>query len=84
MLTNLTYDEVRPQLEQLVDRFSASSRGVGSRGFVRLSQDEFRAGGPAGCAWCVQNGYGWPEDLERTEMAAMPRADASKGQRQGD
>ena len=42
VLTNLTYDEVKPRLHELVDRlFYRVPAGVGSHGFVRISHDEF-------------------------------------------
>ena len=53
--------------------------GVGSSGFVKLSHDEFRTVVEKGARWCVQNGYGWEEDLERTEeFGQISGADASK------
>ncbi len=80
VLTNLTYDEVKPHLRQLVDRlFERVPAGVGSTGFVKISQDEFRQVVQEGARWCVQNGYGWPEDLERTEEGGcIAGADVSK------
>ena len=51
---------------------------MGSTGFVRLSEDEFgrhARGGPL----VHPRGYGWPEDLERTEDGGcLPGADPSK------
>ena len=66
--TNLTYDEVKPHLKQLVDRLYARvPAGVGSTGFLKISRGEFRRVVEQGARWCVRNGYGWEEDLERTE-----------------
>ena len=78
--TNLTHDEVRPRLKQLVDAlFKRVPAGVGCKGFVRLSHDEFRHVVEQGAAWCVQNGYGWEEDLELTEdRGGVSGADAEK------
>ena len=43
VVTNLHYDEVKPYLRQLVDQlFKRVPAGVGCRGFIRISQDEFR------------------------------------------
>lgn len=80
VLTNLTYDEVRPHLRDLVDRlYQRVPAGVGSRGFVKLSQDEFRHVVEEGSRWCLKNGFGWREDLERTEeTGCIGGADASK------
>lgn len=80
VLTNLTYEEVRPHLRQLVDKlFARVPAGVGSTGFVRVSKDEFRQVVEQGARWCLKNGYGWKEDLERTEEGGcISGADASK------
>jgi tRNA-splicing ligase RtcB len=75
--TDLTEAEVRPRLTELVDAlFAAVPSGVGSRGFVRLTADEFREVMVEGAGWCVRRGYGWPEDLAATEGAGcLPGAD---------
>jgi tRNA-splicing ligase RtcB len=80
VVTNLTYPEVQPRLKELVDAlFKRIPAGVGSTGFLRLSHDTFCDVITAGARWCVQQGYGWPEDLERTEDGGcLPGADASK------
>jgi tRNA-splicing ligase RtcB len=68
--TNLTYEEVQPQLRTLVQKlFKRVPAGVGSRGFVRLSQSEFRdLVAMDGAQWAVKSGYGWEEELERMEL----------------
>jgi tRNA-splicing ligase RtcB (3'-phosphate/5'-hydroxy nucleic acid ligase) len=78
--TNLTYEEVKPHLRNLVDRlFARVPAGVGSAGFIKMSQNEFRRAMELGARWCVKNGYGWEEDLERTEEhGCIAGADASK------
>ena len=78
--TNLQYEEVKPHLHQLVDRlFKRVPTGVGCQGFVRLSQDEFREVVEQGGVWCIENGYGWPEDLQATEEnGRIGGADSSK------
>jgi len=75
--TSLTEDEVRPRLRELVDAlFAAVPSGVGSRGFVPLTDDAFREVMVEGAAWCVRHGYGWPEDLAATEGGGrLPGAD---------
>ncbi len=75
--TSLTEAEVRPQLARLVDAlFAAVPSGVGSKGFVRLSGDEFGEVMREGARWCVRRGYGWPEDLDATEGGGcLPGAD---------
>ena len=66
--TNLTRDEVQPHLHRLVDRlYEQVPAGVGSSGLLKLSRPEFRRVVEQGSRWCVDNGFGWPEDLELTE-----------------
>jgi tRNA-splicing ligase RtcB len=66
--TDLSYEEIQPKLSILVDRlFERVPTGVGSTGFVRLSQDEFRHVVEQGARWCLKHGYGTAEDLRRTE-----------------
>ncbi len=79
VVTNLTLAEVQPRLKELVDAlYKRVPAGVGSTGFVRLSHDAFREVLTEGARWCVRKGYGWPEDLERTEDGGCFRgADAS-------
>jgi tRNA-splicing ligase RtcB len=75
--TQLSEDEVRPRLTELVEAlFRAVPSGVGARGFVRLTESAFRDVMREGAGWCVRHGYGWPEDLERTEgQGCLPGAD---------
>ncbi len=80
VLTNLTHGEIREHLRDLVDRlYLKVPAGVGSSGFLRISQDEFRRAVEQGAGWCIRNGYGWEEDLERTEeYGCISGADSSK------
>jgi tRNA-splicing ligase RtcB len=80
VLTNLTADEVKPHLKELVDRlYERIPAGVGRAGFVKLSRREFRRVVEEGSRWCVENGYGWQEDLALTEEdGCIDGADASK------
>jgi tRNA-splicing ligase RtcB len=78
--TNLTLDDVRPRLRQIIDRlFERVPAGVGSHGFLKISRDEFREVVEQGARWCVRNDYGWEDDLELTEEnGCIEGADASK------
>ena len=78
--TDLTLADVRPRLDQLMNElFRAVPAGVGSKGFVSLNQREFEAVMRRGAAWCVEQGYGWHDDLERIEeRGCIPGADPSK------
>jgi len=78
--TSLTLDEVKPRLRTLVDKlFESVPTGVGCTGFVNVSRDGFREVVERGASWCIDNGYGEPDDLETTEEhGCMAGADASK------
>lgn len=78
--TNLTLEEIQPHLSKLVDRlFQRIPCGVGGKGFVKVSKNEFKRVVEEGAPWCVRQGYGWQEDLERTEeQGCIAGADASK------
>jgi len=66
--TNLTHDDVRPHLPELVDAlYAAVPAGVGRSGLLTISPHEFRRLIEQGARWCVERGLGWPEDLDRTE-----------------
>ncbi|MEM5785483.1 MAG: RtcB family protein [Candidatus Aenigmatarchaeota archaeon] len=78
--TNLTIKEVQPKLKELVDElFKKVPAGVGSTGFVKLNKEEFDEVITKGVEWCIENGYGWKEDLERTEEnGRLKNADHNK------
>jgi tRNA-splicing ligase RtcB len=80
LLTNLIEKQVRPRLRDLVDGlFARVPAGVGCRGFLDLTPQRFRRVVEQGAPWCVREGYGWEEDLERTEEGGcIAGADASK------
>ena len=66
--TNLTFKDVQPKLKELVDTmFKTVPSGVGAKGFVNANKQQFKEIISEGSKWCVNNGYGWQEDLERTE-----------------
>jgi tRNA-splicing ligase RtcB len=78
--TNLTVDEVLPKIKELVDLlFERVPSGVGRGGFVQVDKKKFQDIMINGAKWCVENGYGWKEDLERIEdNGRIPWADPSK------
>ena len=79
VLTNLTADQVKPKLHQLVDRlFARIPTGVGCHGFVKLSQSEFGSVVEQGSRWCLKNGFATQDDLDMTEEGGcFPGADAA-------
>ena len=78
--TNLTINEVREKLKELVPAlFNAVPCGVGSKGKLRLNYDELDNVMTHGVNWAVENGYGTKEDIKNTEEnGCMPDADPSK------
>ncbi len=66
--TNLVYDEIKPHVPRLVDQlFTRVPCGVGCKGFIHVSRDEFREVIEKGARWCLDKGYGWRDDLNLTE-----------------
>ena len=66
--TNLREEDVRPRLSEIIDGlFEYIPSGLGLSGKVRLSFSQLDEVLLGGSEWCVENGYGWEEDAERTE-----------------
>ncbi len=78
--TNLTVKDVMPKIRELTDLlYKTVPAGVGSSGFVKLNKNEFRKVIEEGADWCVNNGYGWKEDLINTEEnGRIDGADSAK------
>ncbi|MCK4924319.1 MAG: RtcB family protein [Spirochaetes bacterium] len=78
--TDLQFDEVKQHLHTLIDRlFQRIPAGVGCRGTLQISRDDFRNLIEQGAAWCLKAGYGLPGDLRRTEEGGCMRgADSTK------
>ena len=78
--TDLTIDDVKPKLRELIEAlFKQVPSGVGGTGFVKITKDEFKKTIEEGAEWAVRKGYGWEEDLDRTEEhGCMKGADPSK------
>jgi len=68
VVTNLQEKDVEPHLEKLVDRLYRSvPAGVGASGMLKTTHKEFNEIVEHGARWCVKRGFGWEEDLDRTE-----------------
>ncbi len=78
--TDLTIKEVQPKLKELIDTlFKTVPAGVGSSGFLKVNKQQFTNIIETGVKWCTENGYGWEDDIERTEdYGVIKQADASK------
>lgn len=68
--TNLTLEEVRPKLKELLDRlFRYVPAGVGTKGSAPLSRKEFADLMVEGVDWCVKKGMATAEDRACTEQS---------------
>ena len=66
--TNLSLEEVRPKIEQLVaELFVNIPSGLGSTGKIRVSGKELDEVMIKGSPWIVEKGYGEAEDIVVTE-----------------
>lgn len=80
MTTNLTVDEVKPRIKELVDAlYLKVPAGVGCKGFVRVSKEEFKEIIVEGARWCLKKGFATEHDIEHIEdHGKIPGADAGK------
>ncbi len=87
--TNLMEKDVRPHLPEILDTlFEYVPAGLGLSGKVRLSYSQLDEVLKGGTEWCIENGYGWEEDIERTEeggklKAANPEKIDEKSKKRG-
>ncbi|WP_298519413.1 RtcB family protein [uncultured Methanobrevibacter sp.] len=77
--SNLTLADIEEHLDELTEKlFKNIPSGVGSKGKIRLDEGEIDKVLDYGAEWAVENGYGWPEDLEvLEENGRMVDADSS-------
>jgi tRNA-splicing ligase RtcB len=78
--TNLTENQVRPKLPQLLDTiFRNVPSGLGSEAKIKLTKSQLDEVLTHGAKWAVKNGYGKERDLEFLEsQGSLRQADASK------
>ncbi|WP_323190272.1 RtcB family protein [Halostella sp. PRR32] len=79
MTTNLTYDDVRGNEEELVDALFANvPSGLGGGGIVKGDADAIEGILARGVEWAVEEGYGVEDDLRACEdEGRRPDADPS-------
>jgi len=66
--TELTYDEVRPKLQELVKEiFDRVPCGPGVGGPVKLTKQDYMEIIKKGAWWAVERGWGVPDDLTKIE-----------------
>lgn len=80
MTTNLTIDEVKPKIKELVDAlYLKVPAGVGCKGFVQVSKEEFKELIEEGAKWCLKKGFATEDDVKHIESKGkILGADASK------
>jgi tRNA-splicing ligase RtcB len=68
MRTDLTYKEVKPKAQELIDRiFRLVPCGVGVGGRIRVSTSQLDRAVSEGVDWAISEGYGWSGDSEHME-----------------
>ena len=74
MRTDLTYKEVKPKAQELIDRiFRLVPCGVGVGGRIRVSTSQLDRAVSEGVDWAIREGYGWDGDSEHMEEAGCMR-----------
>lgn len=77
--TDFEKSDVQSNIRGLVDKlFDNVPSGVGSKSNIHLSVSELEDVLEGGSQWCVENGYGWDQDIDRIEEnGRLERADPS-------
>ncbi|MBU0470953.1 MAG: RtcB family protein [Nanoarchaeota archaeon] len=80
MTTNLTIEEVQPKIKELVDAlYLKVPAGVGCKGFVKISKEEFNEVMVEGAQWCLKKGFATVEDIQNIEsQGKIPGANPKK------
>ncbi len=87
--SNIMVDDVRTRIKEITHELaSAIPKGLGVTGRIQLTRSELNKVLSQGAAWCVANGYGWPQDLETIEhngtyKKADPEAVSEHAQNRG-
>lgn len=78
--TNLTREEVKPKIKQLVNElFVSIPSGLGSKGKIRVSEKELNEVLVKGSRWALEKGYGEANDIVVTEESGcFKEADPDK------
>lgn len=77
--TNLTKNDIGGKLDELIEAlFRNIPSGVGSKGKIKLDENEINEVLDYGAEWAIKKGYGWQEDLEfLEENGRIKEADSS-------
>ena len=75
--TNLFKKDMTKVKELVEELFRLVPSGVGSKGRIKLSLSELNQAIENGSKWAVENGYGWDDDVTRTEnMGCLDQANS--------
>lgn len=80
MKTSLNLDEVKPQIQKIVyELFDAVPAGTGSKGNIKITNNDMEEILTTGAKWAVKKGYGREDDLKNTEAnGCLADTDPSK------
>ena len=68
--TDLTVGQVQPKIKELVDQiFRDVPAGLKGEGLIKVNPQELREVMRKGAQWMIEHGYGWEEDIERSEQS---------------
>lgn len=68
--TDLTIEQVQPKIKELVDQiFRDVPAGLKGEGLIKVNPQELREVMRKGAKWMIEHGYGWEEDIERSEQS---------------
>ena len=68
LATDLLHEQVRGKVDKLADElFNSLPSGVGGAGMRPLAMGDMKAMLVRGSAWAIEEGYGFPDDLDVTE-----------------
>ncbi len=78
--TNLTIKDVKPKIKDLINLISKKvPAGVGGEAMDKFSTGQLDEMAVKGVKWCIDNNYGWKEDLNKIEEhGCLKCADTSK------
>ncbi|MFC2157706.1 RtcB family protein [Acidobacteriota bacterium] len=77
--TEFTEEDIRNKRESLLNQISREvPAGVGKGGILRINRNTLEKVCGSGAGWAINNGYGFPDDLLKTEESGcLPGADFS-------
>ncbi|HMF33686.1 MAG TPA: RtcB family protein [Candidatus Lokiarchaeia archaeon] len=76
--TNLDFADINPIVPQIMENlFTDVPSGLGSKGRISLNYSQLDDILEQGLVWCVENGYGWDEDITFCEETGCVKGASS-------